>query len=315
MEIKLAEAYKDEMVSEIFEGLMKNPKELPCKLFYDEKGSALFEEICLVDEYYPTRTEIEIMENHICEITSELGEEILLAELGSGSSIKTRLLLENLNNLTCYVPIDISSEFLFEVANGLKEKYPHINIHPLTADYTKEFELPQQQDNFKKTVYYFPGSTIGNFTPAKAKIFLRRLASMLKENDGLLIGVDLKKDKSVLEEAYNDSAGITAEFNLNILNHINNTQNSNFDLNKFKHHAFFNEKESRIEMHLISSEDHEVIVAGMPVKFKRDEHIITEYSYKYTPESFNELVSERFRVRKVWTDGSGYFSVQYLSVK
>lgn len=315
MEVKLADTNKEKIVSEILKGLTKIPKELPCKLFYDEKGSALFEEICLLDEYYPTRTEIEIMENHIVEITSELGESVLLAELGSGSSIKTRLLLDNLKDLSCYIPIDISSEFLFEVANALREQYPHINILPLTADYTNKFELPPSPDSYKKTVYYFPGSTVGNFTPARAKIFLHRLASMMKENDGLLIGVDLKKDTSVLEKAYNDSAGITAEFNLNILNHINNTLNSDFDLNKFKHHAFFNDNESRIEMHLISSADQEIIIAGRPVKFKRDEHIITEYSYKYTLESFNELVSEDYRIGKVWTDGCNYFGIIYLEVK
>ncbi len=315
MTIKTEEITQEEILNEVIEGLSLSPKRLPCKLFYDEKGSALFDNICTLDEYYPTRTELKIMQDNIEEISSLLGEGTLLIELGSGSSIKIRLLLDNIPGLAGYVPVDISSVHLVQSANELKELYPHIDIFPLAADYTKDFELPQIDKHFDHKAVYYPGSTIGNFTPSNAKGFLERIANICGTNGGVIIGVDLRKDKKTLEAAYNDKDGVTASFNLNILEHLNNELNSDFDLNKFKHLAFFNDKKSRIEMHLISKENQNVHLNGSSIYFKKNESVLTEYSYKYTLESFAELVSDYFEVRKVWTDENHLFSIQYLRVK
>ena len=315
MTIKTEETTQEEILSEVIEGLSLSPKRLPSKLFYDEKGSALFDNICNLDEYYPTRTELKIMEDNIEEMSSLLGEGTLLIELGSGSSIKIRLLLDNIPGLAGYVPVDISSVHLLQSAGELKELYPHIDIFPLAADYSKEFKLPKIDKAYDHKAVYYPGSTIGNFTPSKAKRFLERIANICGTNGGVIIGVDLRKDKRTLEAAYNDKDGVTAAFNLNILEHLNNELNSDFDLNKFEHLAFFNDKESRIEMHLISKENQKVHFNESIIHFEKDETILTEYSYKYTLESFAELVSDYFKVRKVWTDENELFSIQYLRVK
>ena len=315
MEYKTKKSKKYEIISDVLDGLSKEQMELSCKYFYDEKGSALFDEICELDEYYPTRTELQIMRDNIEEISSVFGKNILLVELGSGSSIKTRLLLEHLSNLAAYVPIDISSEHLHKTAEDLKNEYPAIKIYPLTADYNKPFQLPEIKEDFSRIGFYFPGSTIGNFTPAKAKYFINRIAKLLSRKGGLLIGVDLKKDKKILEAAYNDSKGITAEFNLNILQRINSEIDSNFDVNKFIHHAFYNENAGRIEMHLKSIGKQDIRLDGITKTFDKGDDILTEYSYKYTLKEFEELVSDNFIVKQVWIDENNLFSVQYLEVK
>ncbi len=315
MTIKTEEITQEEIISEVIEGLSLTPKRLPCKLFYDEKGSALFDKICRLDEYYPTRTELKIMEENIEEMSALLGEGTLLIELGSGSSIKIRLLLDNIPGLAGYVPIDISAVHLIQSSNELKELYPHIDIFPLAADYTKDFELPEIDKQYDHKAVYYPGSTIGNFTPVQAKNFLRRIAKICGRNGGIIIGVDLKKDRKILEAAYNDKQGVTAAFNLNILEHLNNELNSDFNLNNFRHLAFFNDQKSRIEMHLISEKNQDVHLNGSVIHFMKNELILTEYSYKYTIESFAELVSDCFEVRKVWTDKDQLFSIQYLRVK
>ncbi len=315
MTIKTEEITQEEILSEVAEGLSLTPKRLPSKLFYDKKGSALFDDICNLYEYYPTRTELRIMEDNIEEMSSLLGEGTLLIELGSGSSIKIRLLLDNIPGLAGYVPIDISTTHLIQSSNELNELYPHIDIFPLAADYTKAFELPEINKPYDHRAVYYPGSTIGNFTSSKAKNFLERIAKICGQNGGIIIGVDLRKDKRILEAAYNDKDGVTAAFNLNILEHLNNELNSDFDLNKFRHYAFFNDKESRIEMHLISKENQKVHLNDSTIYFEKDESILTEYSYKYTLDSFAELVSDNFEVRKVWTDENHLFSIQYLRVK
>ena len=312
---KTEEIIQEEILSEVMEGLSLTPKRLPSKLFYDEKGSALFDDICKLDEYYPTRTELKIMEDNIEEMSTLLGEGTLLIELGSGSSIKIRLLLDNIPGLAGYVPVDISSGHLIQSAGVLKKLYPHIDIFPLAADYTKDFELPEINKPYDHKAVYYPGSTIGNFTPSKAKSFLERIAKICGQNGGVIIGVDLRKDKQILEAAYNDKDGVTAAFNLNILQHLNNELNSDFDPNKFQHHAFFDNKESRIEMHLISKENQKVHLNESTIYFEKDEAILTEYSYKYTLESFAELVSDNFEVRKVWIDKNHLFSIHYLRVK
>jgi L-histidine Nalpha-methyltransferase len=315
MTIKTEELAQEEILSEVIEGLSLYPKRLPSKLFYDEKGSALFDDICNLDEYYPTRTELKIMEDNIEEMSALLGKGTLLIELGSGSSIKIRLLLDNIPGLAGYVPVDISAVHLIQSSHELKELYPHIDIFPVAADYTRDFELPGIEKKYDHKAVYYPGSTIGNFTPSQAKNFLRRIAKICGDNGGAIIGVDLRKDKKILEAAYNDKKGVTAAFNLNILEHLNNELNSDFDLRKFRHLAFFNEKESRIEMHLISNENQNVHLNGSTIHFEKDEPVLTEYSYKYTLESFAELASDYFEVRKVWTDENQLFSIQYLRVK
>ena len=312
LKLKEEEIKQEDILSEVIEGLSGENKRLPSKLFYDERGSLLFDEICGLEEYYPTRTEIKIMKDNIEEMSSLLGEGTLLVELGSGSSIKIRLLLDHIAG---YVPIDISAEHLFSASESLKADYPHIDIFPLAADYTKMFRLPEIGKPCDHIAAYYPGSTVGNFTPREAKKFLGRIAGVIGENGGMLIGVDLRKDIKILEAAYNDGKGITAEFNLNILSHLNNEINTNFDTDNFEHFAFFNDEESRIEMHLVSRADQMIRLNGSFVRFKKGDDILTEYSYKYTKESFAELVSDDFEVRKVWTDDKNLFSIQYLRVK
>ena len=314
MTLKTVEILQDEILSEVKEGLLKEPKQLPSKLFYDERGSALFDLICELDEYYPTRTEIQILQDNIEEIGSLLGEGTLLIELGSGSSTKIRLLLDHIPGLAGYVPIDISAEHLIQSSTSLKNEYPALNIYPLAADYTKDFELPLIKNTYDHIAAYYPGSTIGNFKPEEARDFLKRIAKIIGKNGGMIIGVDLKKDKKIIEAAYNDKKGVTAEFNLNMLSHINDELNSDFDITRFSHLAFYNELKGRIEMHLISKENQKVRLNGSYVKFDRGEDILTEYSYKFSIEDFANLVSDIFEVRKVWTDKNNLFSIQYLRV-
>ncbi len=315
MIVKTEEPKQDDILEEVINGLSQKQKQLPSKLFYDKKGSILFNEICELDEYYPTRTEIQILQDNIEEIGSLLGEGTLLIELGSGSSIKIRLLLDHIPGLAGYVPIDISAEHLIQACASLKNEYPELNIYPLAADYTKDFELPLIENPYDHIAAYYPGSTIGNFKPDEAKIFLKRIAKIVGKNGGMIIGVDLKKDKEIIEAAYNDKSGVTAEFNLNMLNHINDELDSNFDVNKFSHLAFYNESKGRIEMHLVSKENQRIKLNGTSIRLIKGEDILTEYSYKYSTEEFASLVSEIFEVRKVWTDKDNLFSIQYLRVK
>jgi dimethylhistidine N-methyltransferase len=302
-----------DLVQEIIQGLSQPQKMLPSKLFYDAQGSKLFDRITELEEYYPTRTEMGIMERYLGEIVNSLGSGCQLVEYGSGSSLKTRILLDHARDLAGYVPIDISREHLAGTAADLSATYPHIPIHPVYADYTDEVVPPVPATKASRTVVFFPGSTIGNFTPDRARTFLEQIRHLCGDNGGLLIGVDLQKDPSVLERAYNDADGVTAEFNLNILRRINREMRGTFDLARFRHKAFYNPEEGRIEMHLVSIEDQRVRVADAVVSFQRDETIRTEYSYKYTLPAFATLAEEAgFQVRRVWTDPHQYFSVQYL---
>ncbi len=315
MTVKTEEIVQEDILKEVKDGLLKSNKQLPSKLFYDEIGSKLFDEICKQEEYYPTRTEMQILEDNIDDIVDVIGEDALLVEFGSGSSLKTRLILENLNQLAGYIPIDISSEHLKNSVEILNKKFPGLDIYPLAADYTKEFELPEIRKPYKKIVAYFPGSTIGNFTPEEAKYFLRKISKISGANGSLLIGVDLDKDKTILEKAYNDSNGITAAFNLNMLNHINNKIGSNFNPNNFDHYAFYNRTAGRIEMHLLSKEEQYIRINGSTIFMKKGEDILTEYSYKYSLISFAGLVDDIYDVKKVWLDDKKLFSIQYLEVK
>ena len=300
-----------ELYTDVMRGLSKEQKYLPSKYFYDEKGSDLFEQICELEEYYPTDCEVEIMKRDINEITQLIGQNVQLIELGSGSSMKTRLLLDHCRGLLMYVPVDISGAFLEEVAAGLRREYPHLEIKPVAADYTSPFPIPESEE-IKKRVIYFPGSTIGNFRKKKAQKFLNSLAKYLSPGDGLLIGIDLKKDISVLEKAYNDGKGITAAFNKNILLRLNRELGADFDTDQFRHLAFYNKQEGRIEMHLESLETQHVQVNGTKVSFEKGETIHTENSHKYTIPEFEEIAGDQFSRKQTWTDSRDYFSVHYF---
>ena len=300
-----------DLYRDVMKGLNEDQKYLPSKYFYDERGSDLFEQICELDEYYPTDCEMEIMRNEIGEITDSIGDYVQLIELGSGSSMKTRLLLEHCENLAMYVPVDISGSFLQGVAEKLRKEFPNLEIQPVAADYTTPFEIPKS-DSIKRRVVYFPGSTIGNFTRKRATKFLNGIGQYLSTGDGLLIGVDLKKEIGVLEAAYNDSEGVTAAFNKNILAHLNRELGANFNADQFQHRAFYNAKKSRIEMHLESLADQTVQINGQRIRFSTGETIHTENSHKYTIEEFEELSGDLFERKKTWTDNRGYFSVHYF---
>ena len=294
-------------------GLSLPQKELPCKFFYDEEGSRLFDQICELPEYYSTRTEMEIMRQEGKAIARALGSRCLLVEYGSGSSLKTRVLLDHLQDPAGYVPIDISREHLMRSARSLAKAYPHLDVRPVCSDYTTAFNLPTTDRSRRSVVAYFPGSTIGNFEPAEAIKFLKTVRRQCGSGSGLLIGVDLKKDPALLHAAYNDAAGVTAAFNLNLLHRINRELAGTFDPSAFYHHASYNPRQGRMEMHLISAADQVVQVRGGTFTLATGESIHTENCYKYTVASFKELAAAAgYEVRQVWLDNQRHFSVQYL---
>lgn len=305
---------KKTMLEEVLTGLKQEQKMLPSKFFYDERGSQLFDEITELEEYYPTRTERKILEDNVGEIEEFLGERVLLVEPGSGSSSKTKILLKNMNNICCYIPMDISGDYLYKIADELRGEFPEISIIPLSADYTKPFELPESSPDARKVVFY-PGSTIGNFKLEKVEQFLKVIHDIVEEDGAFLIGADLQKDIFVLEDAYNDSKGITADFNKNLLVHLNREIGTQFDTDLFEHRAIWNEEKGRIEMHLFVIKSHSVMVGEEMIEFEKGESIHTENSHKYTLNSFSEMVSDWFEVKKVWTDEKDYFSLQYLEPK
>ena len=303
-------------LQEVLRGLSSPQKELPCKLFYDERGSELFEQITALDEYYPTRAEQRIMRGAVAEIADRAGPECLLIEYGSGSSQKTRILLDHLTRPAGYVPIDISCEQLRETANAITATYPRLRVVPVCGDYTANLQLPDDLPDCSRRVAYYPGSTIGNFVPGDARRFLSKIAEVCGENGGLIVGVDLKKDPLMLHRAYNDTLGITAAFNMNILARLNREFRADFEVDQFRHYAFYNPVFERVEMHLISLRDQDVHIADKDVHFRRGESIWTEASYKYNPTDFAALAgSAGWHVEQVWTDDRGLFSVQYLKVR
>lgn len=301
----------DDFRKDVLDGLKKPYKSISSKYFYDERGSELFEKISTLNEYYPTDAELEILETHSKEISKAVGLNSLIIEFGSGSSKKTRLLLKELEDIAGYIPVDISRDFLFEEADKLQDEFPDLFIKPVAADYTKPFELGVNGQADRRVIF-FPGSTIGNFRPDEAREFLFQSADLLQHGGGLLIGVDLKKDPEILNKAYNDSEGITAEFNLNLLQRMNRELNGNFDLDRFHHRAFYNETEGRVEMHLVSLDNQVVQVAGEEITFKKGEMIHTENSYKYSVEEFEELISETYSLKKTWLDSKKLFSLHYF---
>lgn len=304
---------REEFLGEVLEGLSRPQKTLPCKYFYDDRGAALFEEICTVEEYYLTDADLEVMEARAAEMGTLIGPNALLVEYGSGSGRKTRYLLEHLEAPAGYVPVDISREQLEETARALAGDFPHIRVLPVCTDYTTPFALPRPRPAPARSVAFFPGSTIGNFEVPAAERFLRHIAQTCGSGGGLIIGVDLRKDPHVLEAAYNDARGVTAAFNLNLLERINRELGADFDPGGFAHQAIFNDEMSRIEMHLRSLRDQYVRLAGKSIHFAAGESICTEYSYKYDLPRFAAMAGRAgFEIEKVWTDSAGRFSVQYL---
>ena len=306
----------EDLLQEVLRGLSEPQKTLPCKLLYDEYGSQLFDRITELPEYYPTRTERAIMERYVDEIAAQLGAGRLVIEYGSGTSEKTRLLLNALELPAGYVPIDIAREHLETAAAALCVEFPDMPIHPIWADYTAPVTLPDTAPLDAPRLVYFPGSTIGNFRPDDAVAFLRRVAKLCAENGHLLIGVDLKKDRRTLENAYNDKEGVTAAFNLNLLSHLNKRLDTQFPLALFRHHAPYNDAAGRIEMHLVCDADLDVRVNGSTVHFKQGESVRTELSYKYALAEFAALAARAgFAVERVWTDPQQLFSVQLLRLQ
>jgi dimethylhistidine N-methyltransferase len=300
-------------LQDVLEGLGSRPKTLPSKYFYDQRGSQLFDDICEQPEYYPTRTELAIMEENADTIAESLGEGVLLIELGSGSSVKTRLLLDHLQDMAGYIPLDISLEHLRMTAEAINQDYPGLEVLPVCADYLQDFFVPEPAKPVEHRVVYFPGSTIGNLTPELAHELLSRAARVCGPEGSMLIGVDLKKDPAVLEAAYSDAAGVTADFNYNLLHRINNELGANFDPGAFKHEAVYNAGMSRVESHLVSERAQEVTIDGETFSFDAGESIHTENSHKYSLEDFAAIAGKAgFKVQCVWTDPKDLFSVQML---
>ena len=290
-------------VVDVVRGLGKKTRSLPTKYFYDAAGSALFERITRLPEYYVTRSEIDILYKNRLAIGSLLPSRCALVELGAGSSRKSRILLTATTNIAAYAPVDISGDFLHEDVAKLKSDFPHLAIHPIVRDFTKRFDLPEAIAS-SPHVGFFPGSTIGNFEPHEAGRLLHHIGETVRNGAILVVGVDLIKDHDTLNNAYNDAEGVTARFNLNLLKRINRELGANFDLGAFRHHAFYNEMKNRVEMHLVSKRRQEVRVKGRVFQFNADETIHTENSYKYTVDSFQKLAhGSGWSALGFWSDG------------
>jgi dimethylhistidine N-methyltransferase len=297
---------------DVIDGLTARPKRLSPKYFYDEAGSRLFEEITALPEYYPTRSELAILRAHAPDMARLLPAKTALIEFGSGSSKKARLMLDAAPGVAAYVPVDISSQCLTQEAARLRRDYPRVAVLPVAADFTQDFRLPQSLATLPRAGF-FPGSTIGNFDPQQAAAFLQHAARILGEDAILIVGIDLVKDVDTLTAAYNDAAGVTAKFNLNLLARINRELGADFDLAAFSHQAFYSRERQRIEMHLASRRHQHVNVCGRMIEFRGGETIHTENSYKYTIESFGALARGcGWTPVAAWTDPDGYFSVQAL---
>jgi L-histidine Nalpha-methyltransferase len=303
-----------DLLSDVIAGLSSDPRTLPCKYFYDERGAALFQKICELPEYYVTRTEIDILDRNRAEIASQIGPNIELIGLGTGAGTKTRILVEALEQPAVYVPVDISEKQLRKSAALFRKIFPKLEVLPVCADYLQPVVLPSPRQKAARNVVYFPGSTIGNFEPNEALEFLRRIANVSGRGGGLLIGVDLQKDQNVIEAAYNDSAGVTAQFNSNLLVRLNREVSADFDPSHWRHRAIYNSQAGRIEMYLISATDQTVHIGDREFRFRAGEKILTEHSYKHTPEGFIALASQAgFDFVKLWTDDARLFGVFYFS--
>jgi len=299
-------------IDSLISGRTEPQKTISPKYFYDETGSRLFDDITALPEYYLTDTDLAIMEAHVDEMTDLIGEQASLIEFGAGSGMKTRLLLEHMHSPAAYVPVDISEEHLLDSQQNIQADFPGIEVLPVAADFLHPFELPSPKTMPLRNVVYFPGSTIGNFEHDDALELLRVMHAEAGAGGALLIGVDLQKDANVIDAAYNDSAGVTAAFNLNMLRHLNRVFGSDFNLDAFEHRATYDSVEGRIVVELISTENQVVRIADTDIAFDKGESIITEYSHKHTLGGFAKMIAAAgFRVERVWTDPKQWFSVQY----
>jgi dimethylhistidine N-methyltransferase len=297
----------------VLEGMRKHPRQLSPVWFYDELGSFLFDSICELPEYYLTRTELQIMSQHAADMAHHIGPDAAIIELGSGTSTKTRQLLTQLESPAAYVPVDIARDHLLNAASAIARDYPTLRVIPICADFTRPFDLPISVHAARRRVVYFPGSTLGNFDHEDARGLLQRMRHIIGANGAVLIGIDLKKDPRVLERAYNDRAGVTAEFNVNALRHLNRELGTDFDLEAFEHLAVWVENQSRVEMHLVSKREQDVHVGDETVHLGKGEHVTTEFCHKYTLESFADLAATAgLAVSRVWMDPAKLFSVQLL---
>jgi dimethylhistidine N-methyltransferase len=307
-------AASDSFTDHVINGLGDDPKWLSAKYFYDAAGSDLFEEITRLPEYYPTRTELTILEQNARAMSAYIPLAAALVEFGTGSTKKARILLAAAPQIAAYVPVDISAEFLAQQAAAVRRDLPEVAVLPVAADFTRDFDLPAQTRN-RPRVGFFPGSTIGNFEPQDAAEFLRQAGRILGSGATMIVGVDRIKDAAVLNAAYDDAAGVTAKFNLNILRRMNRELGGDFDLAAFRHRAFYNAADHRIEMHLESLKAQTVTVAGRSFSFGKGETIHTENSYKYTVESFRALAEDAgWRPVATWTDTDDYFAVHALKL-
>jgi dimethylhistidine N-methyltransferase len=304
---------RDRMREDVLRGLRRNPKRLPSKYFYDARGSELFERICEQPEYYLTRVELAILREHIGEIADAIGPEALLMEYGSGSGLKTRLLLRHLQSPVAYVPVEIAREALLESISSLAGEFPDVEMLPVRADFTQPLALPRPSRRARRTVIFFPGSTIGNFEAGEAVKLLRQVHAQIGRDGAALIGVDLKKDRAALEAAYNDAAGVTAEFTLNLLARCNRELGADFDLAAFRHRARWNALAGRIETHILSLCGQSVRIGNETFRFDAGEAMLVEYSCKYSPGDFARLAARAgLRVGRIWTDPQSRFSLQWL---
>jgi dimethylhistidine N-methyltransferase len=313
LSLKVAEtADREEFRRAVLDGLSARPRAIPAKFLYDARGSALFDAICELPEYYLTRTETEILKRHAADIASRAGPDAALIEFGSGSSVKSRLLLDALQDLALYSPIDISRQHLDQTAAALRRDYPSLKVVPVCADYMVLDILPQLNGHARR-LGFFPGSTIGNLEPAEARAFLRRARRLLGDSGALVLGADLKKDPRRLHDAYNDSAGVTAAFTLNLLRRMNRELEGTFDLDGFAHEAFYNEAEGRIEIYMLSLRAQTASVAGRTFSFAEGERLHAEYSYKFDVAGIDALArSAGMRIAETWTDPERLFAVTYL---
>lgn len=302
-----------DLLRDVIQGLANNPRAIPPKYFYDQRGSELFDSITKTEEYYPTRKEIKILRENADDIAKRIGTGSLLVEPGGGSCSKVRILLSGLQPCA-YVPMDISKDHLWAAAEQMSAEFPWLEIHAACTDFTVNMNLPKDMPVGTR-VAFFPGSSIGNFNPSQAVDFLATIAQMVRVGGYLLIGVDLKKDKDILEQAYNDSSEVTARFNMNLLARINQELSANFNLPAWQHVAFYNDALSRIEMHLKSLQKQTVNIDGQEFHFAKDETIHTENSYKYSVKEFQNIAEQAgFEFEHIWTDDQGYFSVQLYTV-
>lgn len=300
-------------LSDVIAGLSATPKTLPCQYFYDVTGSELFEKITQLPEYYPTRTEISILSTHAEEIAQALGADVLLVEYGAGASVKTRLLLDAMPDLRAYIPIDVSRTFLLQTAAGLRDDYPNLTVLPVAGNFMR-YDLPTDLPEGRK-VGFFPGSTIGNLNDADIHALLTTAAEALGDNAAFLIGVDLEKSDDILLPAYDDAAGVTAQFNLNILRRINRELGADFDVSQFTHEARWNRDASRIEMHLVSRIDQTVRIDDRALNFAAGESIHTENSRKFNVQTLSALFEEAgWNIKNIWEDRQRYFAVMLLSL-